>query len=113
MAMFYDAAGAVLRHPSMGERVHRCVSSFPMVELSVTIQPITRTVLRVNLTIVPAFEWDDRVHGNVAEGWWVWLEDPITNHIYHSEFFMLHKKHVSNTMILTHIFLFTFTTGKS
>ena len=43
-----------------------------------------------------AFEWDDRLHGNVAEGWWVWLEDPDTNHIYHSGFFMLHKKHVSN-----------------
>ena len=92
-------AGALLRHPSMGERVHRCVSSFPTVELSATIQPITRTVLRVNLTVIPAFEWDDRLHGNVAEGWWVWLEDPDTYHIYHSEFFMLHKKHVSSYII--------------
>ena len=100
MCLCLYTVGALLRHPSMGERVHRCVSSFPTVELSVTIQPITRTVLRVNLTIVPAFEWDDRIHGNVAEGWWVWLEDPNTNHIYHSEFFMLHKKHVSNIVIL-------------
>jgi len=78
----------------MGDRVKRCVNSFPTVELSATIQPITRTVLRVNLTVTPAFEWDDRLHGNVAEGWWIWLEDPNTNYIYHSEFFMLHKKHV-------------------
>ena len=83
-----------MRHPSMGDRVYSCVHSFPTVELSASIQPITRTVLRVNLTVTPAFEWDDRLHGNVAEGWWIWLEDPDTNYIYHSEFFMLHKKHV-------------------
>ena len=49
---------------------------------------------RVRLSITPDFEWHDRVHGSGAEPFWIWVEDPDNNHIYHSEYFLLHKKHV-------------------
>ncbi|KTG40096.1 hypothetical protein cypCar_00023458 [Cyprinus carpio] len=32
------------------------------------------------------------VHGSLGEPWWLWEEDPINEHIYHSEYFLLHKK---------------------
>ena len=41
-----------------------------------------------------AFKWNDRYHGNVAESFWIWIEDPETNHIYHHEHFTLQKKQV-------------------
>ncbi len=47
---------------------------------------------------VCSFRWNDKVHGNAAEPFWIWVEDPESNHIYHSEYFVIHKKHVSKVM---------------
>lgn len=35
-----------------------------------------------------------QVHGGVGEPWWLWVEDPLNDHIYHSEYFLLQKKQV-------------------
>lgn len=31
----------------------------------------------------------------MGEPWWLWVEDPLNDHIYHSEYFLLQKKQVS------------------
>ena len=51
-------------------------------------------VLRMKLNIQADFEWVDRSHGNVAESFWIWVEDPESNFIYHHEFFTILKKQV-------------------
>ena len=84
----------MIRHPRMGPTVKNCVEQIPAISLASSIQPITRTVLRVRLTIKPEFKWNDKVHGCTSEPWWIWVEDPDNNHIYHSEYFLLHKKQV-------------------
>lgn len=38
--------------------------------------------------------WNDRVHGATSEPFWIWVEDPESNHIYHHEYFLLTKKQV-------------------
>jgi hypothetical protein len=58
--------GAMLRHPAAGGQIKGCVESFPRLELSAQLQPITRSVLRVQLTIKPRFNWKDRAHGQVG-----------------------------------------------
>ena len=58
---------------------------FPHVELDASVQPITRTVLRIRLTIRPEFRWNDRVHGTAMEPFWMWVEDPENNTTYHYE----------------------------
>ncbi|XP_025099015.1 LOW QUALITY PROTEIN: activating signal cointegrator 1 complex subunit 3-like [Pomacea canaliculata] len=83
--------GAMINHVKMGPTIKRCVSQLPALELDASIQPITRTVLRVRLDIKADFHWDDKVHGS-SEPFWIWVEDPENNHIYHSEYFILHKK---------------------
>ncbi len=40
------------------------------------------------------YRWNDRVHGATAEPFWVWVEDPENNHIYHSEYMLMTKKSV-------------------
>ena len=50
-----------------------------------------RTVLRVQLTIEPTFEWRDRSHGGTQK-WHIWVEDSDNEHIYHSETWLLTKK---------------------
>ena len=84
----------MIHHVKLGQNILKLVRGFPSVSLSATIQPITRTVLRVRLTITPDFEWDDRQHGMTSEPWWVWVEDAENDHMYHSEYFLLQRKQV-------------------
>lgn len=62
---FYDLApqeiGELIRFPKMGKPIYRYVHQFPRLELSAHVQPITRTVLRVELTITPDFQFDTKV----------------------------------------------------
>eukprot|EP00741_Cyanophora_paradoxa_P020260 tig00021238_g19554.t1 len=83
--------GRLVSHPAAGPRIAKLVRQFPALALSPLVQPITRTVLRVVLTITAEFEWNERQHGS-AEGWWIWVEDAENEHIYHSEYFLLHRK---------------------
>ncbi|XP_067094233.1 activating signal cointegrator 1 complex subunit 3 [Osmerus mordax] len=89
-----DEIGHMLHHVNIGLKVKQCVHQIPSIIMEATIQPITRTVLRVRLTITPDFKWHDQVHGSVGEPWWLWVEDPVNDHIYHSEYFLLQKKQV-------------------
>ncbi|XP_069462625.1 activating signal cointegrator 1 complex subunit 3 [Ambystoma mexicanum] len=89
-----DEIGHMLHHVNIGLKVKQCVHQIPSVVMEATIQPITRTVLRVRLSINPDFSWSDQVHGSVGEPWWIWVEDPTNDHIYHSEYFLIQKKMV-------------------
>jgi len=64
---FYDLnpheIGELIRMPKSGKTIHKYVHQLPKLELSVHVQPITRSTLRVELTITPDFQWDDKVHG--------------------------------------------------
>ncbi len=40
------------------------------------MQPITRSVLKIDLTITPDFAWEDKVHGFV-EPFWIFVEDQV------------------------------------
>ena len=48
---YYDLSaielGELTRFPKMGRQLHRFVHLFPKLELAATVQPITRSVLRV------------------------------------------------------------------
>eukprot|EP00898_Chlorokybus_atmophyticus_P000832 jgi/Chlat1/174/Chrsp1S03247 len=83
--------GLMLRHPHAGTQIKSCLQSLPYLEADARVSPITRTVLRVMLTLYPAFVWKDRFHGS-AERFWIWVEDAENEHIYHTEYFILTKK---------------------
>ncbi|KAI8815177.1 Sec63 Brl domain-containing protein [Cladochytrium replicatum] len=83
--------GQLVRHVKMGTTIMRCVEQFPTLLLDASIAPITRTVLRITLTITPDFLWNDRVHGSV-EPWWIFVEDSEHIEILHSEYLLLSKR---------------------
>lgn len=60
----HNEIGEFIRMPKMGKTIHKYVHQFPKLELSVHIQPITRSTLRVELTITPDFQWEEKVHGH-------------------------------------------------
>eukprot|EP00056_Hartaetosiga_gracilis_P020004 m.17114 g.17114 ORF g.17114 m.17114 type:complete len:2059 (+) comp8097_c0_seq2:2-6178(+) len=86
-----DDIGHMLRHVKIGEKVQRAARMIPLVELEATIRPVTRTVLRIFLNIIPTFEWNNRYHGNSLH-FWIYIEDAQNEHLYHAEMVTLQGK---------------------
>jgi len=96
---YYDLSaqeiGELIRFPKMGKSIHKFVHQFPKLDLSAHVQPITRTVLKVELTITPDFQWDEKIHGYV-EPFWIIVEDNDGEYILHHEYFMLKMQFVED-----------------
>ncbi|KAF6768647.1 hypothetical protein AHF37_04890 [Paragonimus kellicotti] len=71
--------------------VSQLAALVPRIQLSAETQPITRTILRVRMTLEPDFTWSDRSHGT-QQNFWIWIEDPDQGLIYHSEYWTLTKR---------------------
>ena len=87
------------RMPKMGKIIHKYLHQLPKFELSVHIQPITRSTLRVELSLTPDFQWNDQVH-NRSEGFWIFVEDVNSEVILHHEFFILHQRYCMDEHII-------------
>ncbi|KAK3589739.1 hypothetical protein CHS0354_021060 [Potamilus streckersoni] len=83
--------GELVRMPKMGKTLHKYIHQFPKLELAVHIQPMTRSTLRVELTITPDFQWEEKVHGQ-SEAFWILVEDVDSEVVLHHEYFLLKSK---------------------
>ncbi|KAJ3992635.1 putative RNA helicase [Lentinula boryana] len=83
--------GELINLPNAGRLVHRLVHCFPKLQLSAQVQPITRSLLRIELTISPDFRWDPKIHGG-AETFLVLVTDVDGEIIlYHDTFLLLER----------------------
>ena len=78
--------GALVNNQRQASAIKAEASQLPALDVQVHAQPITRTVLRVTLTLTANFDWVDRHHGG-SEPWWIWVEDTENEHIYHKELY--------------------------
>ena len=92
--------GELVRLPSVGKVMHRLVHSFPRLELAAHVQPITRSTLRVDLTLVPDFTWDERYHGG-ALAFWVLVEDADSAVILHAQPWFLQRRYAGEEHVVT------------
>ena len=60
--IFWGVSGHMLQHINIGMKVKQCAHQIPSLLMEASIQPITRTVLRVRLVITPDFRWHDQVN---------------------------------------------------
>nr|XP_009758634.1 PREDICTED: U5 small nuclear ribonucleoprotein 200 kDa helicase-like [Nicotiana sylvestris] len=94
---YYDLSsqelGELIRFPKMGRTLHKFIHQFPKLNLAAHVQPITRSVLRVELTITPDFQWEDKVHGYM-ETFWIIVENNDGDYILHHEYFLLKKQYI-------------------
>nr|5M59_A Chain A, Pre-mRNA splicing helicase-like protein [Thermochaetoides thermophila]5M59_C Chain C, Pre-mRNA splicing helicase-like protein [Thermochaetoides thermophila]5M59_E Chain E, Pre-mRNA splicing helicase-like protein [Thermochaetoides thermophila]5M59_G Chain G, Pre-mRNA splicing helicase-like protein [Thermochaetoides thermophila] len=82
--------GELLGMPKAGKTVCALVSKFPRVEIQGNVQPMTRSMLRIELTITPNFQWDVELHG-VTESFWILVEDCDGEEILFHDVFILRK----------------------
>ena len=77
--------------PKLGRTIHKYVHQFPKLDLVSHIQPITRSTLRMELTLTPEFQWNEKVHPH-SEAFWILVEDVDSENILLHEFFLLKQK---------------------
>ncbi|CAF2937525.1 unnamed protein product [Rotaria sp. Silwood2] len=89
---FYDLdaheIGELVRAPKIGKTIYKYIHHIPKLELAVHVLPITRSTLKIELTITPDFQWDDKIHG-MAEPFWILVEDVDSEILLHHEYFLL------------------------
>ncbi|KAI5799146.1 Sec63 Brl domain-containing protein [Peziza echinospora] len=84
--------GEALGMPRQGKLVHALLQRFPRLDVQAQVQPITRSMLKVELTITPNFEWDDTIHG-AAESFWIIVEDCDGEEILFHDQFILRRQY--------------------
>jgi pre-mRNA-splicing helicase BRR2 len=65
--------GELVRQPKFGKTLHKYIHHFPRFTLESYVQPITRSTLKVLVTISPDFQWDEKIHGS-SEAFWIFVE---------------------------------------
>jgi pre-mRNA-splicing helicase BRR2 len=89
--------GELIGIPRAGRTVCDLVSKFPRLEVQAQVQPMTRSMLRVELSISPNFTWDDALHGT-AETFWIMVEDCDGEDILFHDQFILRKAFAESEM---------------
>ncbi|PSN63487.1 Sec63-domain-containing protein [Corynespora cassiicola Philippines] len=89
--------GELLGMPKAGRTVCQLVQKFPRLELEATPRPLTRSMLRIELTIRPDFVWDDQYHG-ASEAFWVLVEDCDGEEILFHDTFILRKDYAEGEL---------------
>ena len=89
--------GELLGMPKYGKSVCNLVSKFPRLEVQAQVQPVTRSMLRIELTIKPNFEWDEGIHGT-AESFWILVEDCDGEEILFHDTFLMRQDYAVSEM---------------
>lgn len=84
--------GELIGIPNAGRLVHRLVHSFPKLQLQAQIQPITRSLIRIDLTIIPDFKWDEKIHGT-TEAFHILVEDVDGEIVLFHDTFVLRQRY--------------------
>jgi pre-mRNA-splicing helicase BRR2 len=84
--------GELIRYPALGKTIYAHVHQFPRLQLEAQVQPITRTLLRVELEITPDFEYVEEYHQNSLP-FWIIVEDIDGENILHHEMFVLKQQY--------------------
>jgi len=91
--------GELIRQPKYGKLIHKLIHQFPRLDLSSHIQPITPTTLKVQLTITPDFQWDDKIHGT-GQAFWIYVTDVDGEEILHYEYFLLKARYAEDEHVV-------------
>ena len=84
IAMGSNDIGDLIHNRRLGAVVKQMALHFPAVAASVEVFPITRTVLRLKITITPNFVWSTQYH-DATDNWWLTVSDDQCETILHQE----------------------------
>jgi pre-mRNA-splicing helicase BRR2 len=101
---YYDLTpqelGDLVGMAKAGKMVHKFVHQFPKLELQAHVQPVTRSLLKMELVITPDFQFDEKVHGG-AESFWILVEDVDSENILYHDLFVLKRRYAEEDHVVS------------
>lgn len=91
--------GQALRSEKNGKLVYDLMQRFPKLFLKCAVQPLTPSLLKFELEILPDWIWDKKMHGN-AEPFVVLVEDTDGERILHSDSLLVKKEYIGQDHIM-------------
>ena len=97
-----DAAelGELIGLPKSGQLIESLVHKFPRLDLQAHVLPLTRSLLKVNVTITPDFVWDREIHG-ATQAFWIIVEDVDGEQILYHDTFLLRERFKTDEHFVT------------
>ncbi|KAL0083538.1 Sec63 Brl domain-containing protein [Phycomyces blakesleeanus] len=92
--------GELVGQPKAGRQLHKFIHQFPRLDIQAHVQPVTRSLLKMELTITPDFQWDEKVHGT-AEAFWILVEDVDGETILHHDYFILKQRYATEDHLVS------------
>lgn len=91
--------GKAIRSEKNGKLVYDLMQKFPKLLLKCAVQPLTPSLLKFELEILPDWIWDKKLHGS-AERFVVLVEDTDGERILHSDSLLVKKEYIGQDHIM-------------
>lgn len=91
--------GQAIRAERYGRQAFQMIKEFPKLQVSVHFHPITRSLLKLELEILAAFEWNKTLHGE-AESFLLLVEDGDGEKILFHDQFVLRRRYATDNHIV-------------
>ncbi|KAJ9467937.1 DExH-box ATP-dependent RNA helicase DExH14 [Diplonema papillatum] len=87
--------GALIRNYKYASIVQDLTYLFPRMEIRHEVAPITATIIRVKVELIPYFKWSQKHHGT-TQPWHLFVEDSNGEKVHHKELVLLTAKQVND-----------------
>ncbi|ODQ66264.1 Sec63-domain-containing protein [Nadsonia fulvescens var. elongata DSM 6958] len=103
-SMYFDLqdpaeVGQAIRVEKAGKLVYNMLQEFPRVSINALVQPMTSTLLRVELEITPKFTWNYRLHGT-SEPFIILVEDCDGEKILYRDSLVIRGEYINDEHII-------------
>lgn len=83
--------GELIRSPKQGKLLFDALKHFPRVSLVANILPLTRKLLRIELSVTPEFDWFEDESSSSNEPFWLTVEDVDQEKVLFADSFILRR----------------------
>lgn len=84
-----------------GDKIYKLLKCLPKLKVEASVKPCSKTCLRIELTLVPEFSWDERYHGYGSERFWLFIEDVNQEVLLNHELIYVRKNNPSGKITTT------------
>ncbi|KRX49093.1 Activating signal cointegrator 1 complex subunit 3 [Trichinella murrelli] len=88
-----------------GDKVLKACYHLPILNVDATVQPITSSILRITLNIIPDFEWNQESFDCSVLKFHIWISNPDQNRILHREEILFTRRQVKMKQPLKLVFI--------